>query len=111
MSQDPDYIVHSKPVDTDHIDISSPSPFPITSFVGFPPLESPLTSAIHSKLFQGHSSSNDGGGGGSDGHLSNMDFDEDCFVDCDSSRCREGGNEKRVLGMKDYRKVFLPAWV
>ena len=64
-------------------------------------------SVIHFKLFQEHSSSNDDGEGESDDYLSNMNFDENCFVDYDSSRCRERGNEKRVREMKDYRKMFL----
>jgi hypothetical protein len=84
-------------------------PFPTASFFGFRPLESLLTSPIHSKQYQGRSVSNDGGGWVSDGHLSNTGFDEHCFVDCDWSMCRQGGNGMRGLGTKDYRKVFLPA--
>ena len=62
-------------------------------------------------MFQEYSSSNDDEGEESDNHLSNMNFDEDCFIDCDSSKYQERDNEKWVWEMKNYHKIFLSTWI
>ena len=111
MSQDSDYVTHSKSININHIDISSSLFFLIISFIEFLSLENSLIIIIYFKLFQEYSLNNDNKKEENNNYLSNINFVENCFIDCDSNRYWEKDNEKWILRIKNYYKVFLLIWI